>query len=144
MPCCLRLLAIRVAPSTSLIVSPARDLLIFGREIMHRWQGRERTQLSEVLCSRAMGAGAITPEVSNAMPREMATTLSPTLPVLIGMGAIAMNGAHIGRGSVVGAGAVITEGKQFGENSLIIGAPARVIRTLEPDQAEKMGRAAQS
>jgi carbonic anhydrase/acetyltransferase-like protein (isoleucine patch superfamily) len=63
---------------------------------------------------------------------------------LIGMGAIVMNGARIGRGSVVGAGAVITEGKQFGENSLIIGAPARVIRTLEPDQAEKMGRAAQS
>jgi carbonic anhydrase/acetyltransferase-like protein (isoleucine patch superfamily) len=71
-------------------------------------------------------------------------TLSPILPSLIGMGAIVTNGARIGRGSVVGAGAVITEGKQFGENSLIIGAPARVIRTLDPDQAEKMGRAAQS
>ena len=53
-----------------------------------------------------------------------------------------MNGARIGRGSIVGAGSVITEGKQFPEYSLIIGAPARVIRTLDPAQVEKMGSAA--
>jgi len=63
---------------------------------------------------------------------------------LIGMGSIVMNGAVIRRGSVVGAGAVITEGKEFPENSLIIGAPARVIRTLSPEQSQQMGRAAQS
>jgi len=61
---------------------------------------------------------------------------------LVGMGSIVMNGARIGRGSIVGAGSVITEGKQFPEHSLIIGAPARVIRTLEPEQAAKMGSAA--
>jgi carbonic anhydrase/acetyltransferase-like protein (isoleucine patch superfamily) len=55
-----------------------------------------------------------------------------------------MNGARIGRGSVVGAGSVITEGKQFPENSLIIGAPAKVIRTLDPEQLAKMGGAARS
>jgi carbonic anhydrase/acetyltransferase-like protein (isoleucine patch superfamily) len=63
---------------------------------------------------------------------------------LIGMHATVMNGARIGRNSVVGAGSVITEGKEFPENSLIIGAPARVIRTLDADQVQKMGRAAQS
>jgi carbonic anhydrase/acetyltransferase-like protein (isoleucine patch superfamily) len=63
---------------------------------------------------------------------------------LVGMGSIVMNGAKIGRGSVVGAGSVITEGKQFPEYSLIIGAPARVVRTLESDQVEKMGGAARS
>jgi len=63
---------------------------------------------------------------------------------LVGMGSIVMNGARIGRGSVVGAGAIITEGKQFPEYSLIIGAPARVIRTLEPAQVEKMGGNARS
>jgi carbonic anhydrase/acetyltransferase-like protein (isoleucine patch superfamily) len=62
---------------------------------------------------------------------------------LIGMGAIVMNGARIGRGSIVGAGAVITEGKQFPEHSLIVGAPARVVRTLDPAQVEAMGSAAQ-
>ena len=63
---------------------------------------------------------------------------------LIGMGAIVLNGARIGRGSIVGAGSVVTTGKQFPENSLIIGAPARVIRTLDADQAAKAARPAQS
>jgi carbonic anhydrase/acetyltransferase-like protein (isoleucine patch superfamily) len=59
--------------------------------------------------------------------------------VLVGMGSIVMNGARIGRSSIVGAGSVITEGKQFPEHSLIIGAPARVIRTFEPAQVAAMG-----
>src|SRR3954467_708180 len=63
---------------------------------------------------------------------------------LVGMGSIVMNGAKIGRGSVVGAGSVITEGKEFPEHSLIIGAPARVIRTLDAAQVERMGSAARS
>ena len=63
---------------------------------------------------------------------------------LIGMGSIVMNGARIGKGSVVGAGSVITEGKEFPENSLIIGAPARVIRTLDAAEVERMGSAARS
>jgi carbonic anhydrase/acetyltransferase-like protein (isoleucine patch superfamily) len=63
---------------------------------------------------------------------------------LVGMGSIVMNGAKIGRGAVVGAGSVITEGKQFPEYSLIIGSPARVIRTLTQEQATAMGRAAKS
>jgi carbonic anhydrase/acetyltransferase-like protein (isoleucine patch superfamily) len=53
---------------------------------------------------------------------------------LIGMGAIVLNGALIRRGCIVGAGSVVTTGKEFPENSLIIGSPARVIRTLKPDQ----------
>jgi carbonic anhydrase/acetyltransferase-like protein (isoleucine patch superfamily) len=61
---------------------------------------------------------------------------------LVGMGSIVMNGAKIRRGSIVGAGSVITEGKEFPEYSLIIGSPARVIRTLDPAQVEKMGSAA--
>lgn len=62
---------------------------------------------------------------------------------LVGMGSIVMNGARIGRSSIVGAGAVITEGKQFPERSLIIGAPARVIRTLDPEQVARIKNAAQ-
>src|SRR6266404_3606644 len=58
---------------------------------------------------------------------------------LVGMGSIVMNGARIGRGSIVGAGSVITEGKQFPEYSVMIGAPARVIRTLEPAQVASTG-----
>jgi carbonic anhydrase/acetyltransferase-like protein (isoleucine patch superfamily) len=61
---------------------------------------------------------------------------------LVGMGSIVMNGARIGRGSIVGAGSVVTEGKEFAEHSLIIGAPARVIRALDPAQVTAMGSAA--
>ena len=59
---------------------------------------------------------------------------------LIGMGAIMLNGAKVGRNCLVGAGAMITEGKDFPDNSLVVGAPARVIRTLD-DKAAKMIRA---
>ena len=47
------------------------------------------------------------------------------------MGAIVLNGARIGAGSLVGAGALVTEGKSFPERSLIVGSPARAIRTLD-------------
>lgn len=54
---------------------------------------------------------------------------------LIGMGAIVLNGARIGANSLVGAGALITEGKSFPERSLIVGSPARAIRTLDDKAA---------
>jgi carbonic anhydrase/acetyltransferase-like protein (isoleucine patch superfamily) len=54
---------------------------------------------------------------------------------LIGMGAILLNGARIGAGSIVGAGAVVTEGKTFEDGALIIGAPARAVRVLDPKAA---------
>jgi carbonic anhydrase/acetyltransferase-like protein (isoleucine patch superfamily) len=59
---------------------------------------------------------------------------------LIGMGATVLNGARIGAGCLVGAGALITEGTSFPDKSLIVGAPARAIRTL--DEAAAIGIAA--
>lgn len=49
---------------------------------------------------------------------------------LIGMGAIIMNGASIGRNCIVGAGALITQNKHFSDGTLIMGSPAKVIRSL--------------
>lgn len=57
---------------------------------------------------------------------------------LIGMGATVLNGAKIGEGSLVGANALVTEGKAFPPHSLIVGAPARALRTLEPADVEKL------
>jgi carbonic anhydrase/acetyltransferase-like protein (isoleucine patch superfamily) len=54
---------------------------------------------------------------------------------LIGMGAIVLNGARIGANSIVGAGAVVTEGKTFGDGALVVGVPARVVRTLDAKAA---------
>jgi len=51
--------------------------------------------------------------------------------VLIGMGATILNRAVIGDGCLVGAGALVTEGKVFEPGSLIVGSPAKAIRTLD-------------
>ena len=56
---------------------------------------------------------------------------------LIGMGATVLNGAKIGRNCLIGAGALITEGKEIPDNSLVMGAPGKVVRTLDA-QAAKM------
>ena len=56
---------------------------------------------------------------------------------LVGMSAIMLNGSKVGANCLVGAGALITEGKTFPDNSLIVGAPARAIRTLD-DKARAM------
>ena len=61
---------------------------------------------------------------------------------LIGMGAIVLNGARIGTNCLVGAGALVTEGKQFPDGSLIVGAPARVIRALDEKATAEIARAA--
>ncbi len=61
---------------------------------------------------------------------------------LIGMGAILLNGATIGKNSLVGAGALVTEGKSFPDGSLIVGAPARVVRTLGDEAAATIRGAA--
>jgi carbonic anhydrase/acetyltransferase-like protein (isoleucine patch superfamily) len=53
---------------------------------------------------------------------------------LIGMGAILLNGSVIGDGSLVAAGAVVTEGKVFPPNSMLMGTPARVVRTITPEE----------
>jgi carbonic anhydrase/acetyltransferase-like protein (isoleucine patch superfamily) len=62
---------------------------------------------------------------------------------LIGIQAVVLNGAKIGKGCLVGAGALVTEGKEFPDHSLIIGTPAKVVRTLtEEDLLRLQGNAA--
>ncbi len=62
---------------------------------------------------------------------------------LIGMGATVLNGAVIGAGSVVGANALVAEGKVFPPKSLIVGSPARALRSLTDQQAADLKAAAQ-
>ncbi len=62
--------------------------------------------------------------------------------VLIGMGAIVLNDAQIGKNSMVGAGSLVTQGKVFPEASLILGNPAKVIRLLSPSEIEAIQKSA--
>lgn len=61
---------------------------------------------------------------------------------LIGIQAVIMNGAKIGKGCLVGAGALVTEGKEFPDNSLIIGSPAKAVRTLAEADIARLGEIA--
>ena len=63
---------------------------------------------------------------------------------LIGIQSVILNNAKIGRNSIVGAGSIVTEGKEFPDNSLIIGAPAKVVRTLDDAAAAKLLLSAES
>ncbi|MGY2051171.1 gamma carbonic anhydrase family protein [Methylobacterium sp. JK268] len=62
---------------------------------------------------------------------------------LVGMGATLLNGARIGRNCLVGANALVTEGKVFPDNSLIVGAPAKAVRSLDEAAVAGLRRAAE-
>jgi carbonic anhydrase/acetyltransferase-like protein (isoleucine patch superfamily) len=62
---------------------------------------------------------------------------------LIGIQAVVLNGARIGRHCIVGAGALVTEGKEFPDGSLIVGTPAKVVRMLDAKQMEMLAHLAE-
>lgn len=61
---------------------------------------------------------------------------------LIGMGATILNHARIGRNCLVGANALITEGKEIPDNSLVVGAPGKVVRRLSDEAVVELTKAA--
>lgn len=56
--------------------------------------------------------------------------------VLVGMGAIILNGVKIGDNCIIGAGATVTQNKEIPANSLLVGCPAKVIREVDGQGAE--------
>ena len=63
---------------------------------------------------------------------------------LIGMGAILLNGCTIGAGSLVAAGALVTQGAVIPPGSLVVGSPARVVRSLRPEEAAELLQSAET
>lgn len=55
---------------------------------------------------------------------------------LIGNRAVVLDGARIGAGCLIGAGALITPGKEFAPGSVVMGAPGKVVRQVEPRDLE--------
>lgn len=62
---------------------------------------------------------------------------------LIGINAVVLNGAHIGRNCLIGAGALVTEGKTIPDNSLVLGAPGKVVRALTKQEVAMISLSAQ-
>ena len=61
---------------------------------------------------------------------------------LVGIQAVVLNGARIGKVCLVAAGALVTEGKEFADGSLIVGSPAKVLRPLTDSELARMARGA--
>lgn len=61
---------------------------------------------------------------------------------LIGIGAVVLNNVKIGKNCIIGAKALVTEGKQIPDNSLVMGAPAKVVKTLTDDQVAMLKESA--
>ncbi len=57
---------------------------------------------------------------------------------LIGIGAVVLGRAKIGRNCLIGANTLITEGKEIPDGSLVMGQPGKVVRQLEPEQIEAL------
>ena len=57
---------------------------------------------------------------------------------LIGIGAVILNNAKIGKNCIIGAKALITENKEIPDNSLVVGAPGRVVRKLTDEEIGKI------
>ncbi|MED6316291.1 MAG: gamma carbonic anhydrase family protein, partial [Pseudomonadota bacterium] len=53
---------------------------------------------------------------------------------LVGIGAVVLNNVKIGKNCLIGAKALITEGQVIPDNSLVMGAPAKVVKTLKDEQ----------
>lgn len=58
--------------------------------------------------------------------------------VLVGMGSVVMDDAHIGRDCVIGAGSLVTQRKSFPPRTLIMGSPAKAVRELTDEEIEAM------
>lgn len=57
---------------------------------------------------------------------------------LIGIQSVILNNARIGKNCLVGAGSLVTEGKEFPDNALIMGRPAKVVRMLTDDEIDNL------
>lgn len=58
--------------------------------------------------------------------------------VLVGMGAIILDGAKIGSQSIIGAQALVTKNTEIPPRSLVIGAPAKVVRQLRQEEIDSL------
>jgi carbonic anhydrase/acetyltransferase-like protein (isoleucine patch superfamily) len=63
--------------------------------------------------------------------------------VMLGMRCVVLNGAQVGQGSLIAAGAVVPEGTRIPPHSVVMGVPARVVRTVKPRDVERIRHAAE-
>ncbi len=61
---------------------------------------------------------------------------------LVGIGSVILNGARIGKNCLIGAKALITEGKEIPDNSVVMGAPGKIVRQMDEEGAQRLALSA--
>jgi carbonic anhydrase/acetyltransferase-like protein (isoleucine patch superfamily) len=59
---------------------------------------------------------------------------------LVGMGSILLNGCKIGKNCIIGAGSLVTEETEIANDSMVLGSPAKVKRTLSQEEIKRIAR----
>jgi carbonic anhydrase/acetyltransferase-like protein (isoleucine patch superfamily) len=62
---------------------------------------------------------------------------------LIGINAVILNGAKIGQHCVIGANSLVTENMEIPDNSLVMGSPAKIVRSINPEQQTQLEASAE-
>lgn len=62
---------------------------------------------------------------------------------LIGINAVVLNGAKIGHHCLIGANALVTEGMEIPDYSVVMGSPAKIVKTIKPEQADMLEKSAE-
>ena len=57
---------------------------------------------------------------------------------LIGIGAVILNNAKIGKNCIIGANALVTENKEIPDNSLVVGSPGKIIRSITDEEVKSI------
>ncbi|MGD0172444.1 MAG: gamma carbonic anhydrase family protein [Halobacteriota archaeon] len=109
-----------VIRSDTALIQIGRNTSVQDNAVIHVREGIE-TRIGDQV---TMGHGAI---VHGAQIEDT---------VLIGIGAIILDRARVGGGSIIGAGAVVTEGTQIPRHSLVLGVPAKVIKEVTAEQIQ--------
>jgi len=142
-----------IAPSADVIgnVTMGRDCSVwFGcvvRGDVHRIEIGERTNIQDMTMIHVTHYK--NPDMSDGHPtiigsdvtighRVMLHGCTVEDACLIGMSATILDGAVIGRESIVGAGSLVTKNKVFPPRSLIMGSPARAVRTLADEEVREL------
>ena len=109
------------------------------RVILKQFKAEEKTKSGLILAASAQEKPEMF-EVVEVGPggmvdgNEVKMTVAAGDRVIVGMGAIVMNGAVIGEGSIIAAGALVKEGMVVPPYSLVAGVPGVVKKTFEPGQ----------
>jgi acetyltransferase-like isoleucine patch superfamily enzyme len=93
-------------------------------------------------CNISSGAQVLSHSTARRCVTERAHAAVDKMPtelgdwVFVGANAVILMGCTIGHHSIIGAGAVVTEGTTIPPYSLVVGVPARVIRSIEAEARE--------